>query len=56
MRQERVIDMINPYSIIEKKNFEPSYYGAIAIRAQIKNQDISNLIYRVRTRMKLHGK
>jgi len=30
-------------SVIEKKFFKPSYYGAIAIRAQLKTQDISNL-------------
>ena len=28
-------------SVVEKNFFEPSYYGAIAIRAQIKTQDIS---------------
>ena len=28
---------------IEKKNFKPIYYGATAIRTQIKAQDISNL-------------
>jgi len=33
----------NTKSVIEKKTFKPSYYGAIAIRAQIKTQDISNL-------------
>jgi salicylate hydroxylase len=30
-------------SVIEKKLFKPNYYGAIAIRAQIVTQDISNL-------------
>ena len=30
-------------SFIEKKVFKPNYYGAIAIRAQIKTQDISNI-------------
>ena len=30
-------------SVIEKKIFKPNYYGAIAIRAQITTQDISNL-------------
>ena len=30
-------------SVIEKKFFKPNYYGAIAIRAQITTQDISNL-------------
>ena len=33
----------NTKSVIEKKNFKLSYYGAIAIRMQIKTQDISNL-------------
>ena len=33
----------NTKSVIEKNFFKPSYYGAIAIRAQIKTQDISNL-------------
>ena len=33
----------NSKSIIEKFFFKPSYYGAIAIRSQIKAQDISNL-------------
>jgi len=33
----------NTKSVIEKKTFKPSYYGAIAIRTQIKTQDISNL-------------
>ena len=33
----------NTKSVIEKKFFKPSYYGAIAIRTQIKTQDISNL-------------
>ena len=32
----------NTKSVIEKFFFKPSYYGAIAIRAQIKTQDISN--------------
>ncbi len=32
----------NTKSIIEKKNFLPNYYGAIAIRTQIKAQDVSN--------------
>ena len=27
-------------SIIEKKNFTPNYYGAVAIRAQIKTEDV----------------
>ena len=30
-------------SVIEKKFFNPSYYGAVAIRTQIATQDISNL-------------
>jgi len=33
----------NTKSVIEKKFFKPDYYGAIAIRTQIKTQDISNL-------------
>lgn len=33
----------NTKSVIEKIFFKPSYYGAIAIRMQIKTQDISNL-------------
>jgi len=33
----------NTKSVIEKKIFKPSYYGAVAIRTQIKTQDISNL-------------
>jgi len=33
----------NSKSVIEKKIFKPSYYGAIAIRTQIKTQGISNL-------------
>jgi len=33
----------NTKSVIEKLFFKPDYYGAIAIRAQIKTQDISNL-------------
>jgi len=33
----------NTKSVIEKKIFRPSYYGAIAIRAQTKIQDIFNL-------------
>ena len=33
----------NTKSVIEKKIFKPSYYGAIAIRMQAKTQDISNL-------------
>ena len=33
----------NTKSVIEKKIFKPNYHGAIAIRAQIKTQDISNL-------------
>ena len=32
----------NTKSIIEKKSFKPIYYGAIAIRVQIKVQDILN--------------
>jgi salicylate hydroxylase len=28
-------------SIIEKKSFKPNYYGAIAVRTQIKNKDVS---------------
>ena len=28
-------------SIIEKKNFKPNYYGAIAVRTQIKAKDVS---------------
>jgi salicylate hydroxylase len=32
----------NSKSVIEKKIFKPSYYGAIAIRTQIKTQGISN--------------
>ena len=30
-------------SVIEKKIFKPIYYGAVAVRSQIKSQDISNL-------------
>ena len=30
-------------SVIEKKIFKPNYYGAIAIRSQVRAQDISNL-------------
>ena len=33
----------NTRSVIEKRIFKPNYYGAIAIRTQIKAQDISNL-------------
>jgi len=33
----------NTKSVIEKFFFKPDYYGAIAIRAQIRNEDISNL-------------
>jgi len=33
----------NTKLVIEKKILKPSYYGAIAIRTQIKTQDISNL-------------
>jgi len=33
----------NTKSVIEKKFFKPNYYGAIAIRTQVKAQDISNL-------------
>jgi len=33
----------NTRSVIEKISFKPNYYGAIAIRAQIKKQDIFNL-------------
>jgi salicylate hydroxylase len=33
----------NTKSIIEKKSFKPIYYGSIAIRNQIKIQDIPNL-------------
>ena len=33
----------NTKSVIEKNFFKPSYFGAIAIRTQIKPQDISNL-------------
>ena len=33
----------NTKSVIEKKIFKPNYYGAIAIRTQIKNQDVVNL-------------
>jgi len=33
----------NTKSVIEKKSFKPNYHGAIAIRTQIKTQDISNL-------------
>ena len=33
----------NTKSVIEKNFFKPNYYGAIAIRTQIKTQDISNL-------------
>jgi len=33
----------NTKSVIEKKIFKPSYYGAIAIRTQITAQDISSL-------------
>ena len=32
----------NTKAVIEKKNFKPNYYGAIAIRTQITVQDISN--------------
>ena len=33
----------NTRSVIEKISFKPNYYGAIAIRGQIKKQDIFNL-------------
>ena len=33
----------NTRSVIEKFFFKPNYYGAIAIRTQVKAQDISNL-------------
>jgi len=33
----------NTKSIIEKKFFKPNYYGAIAIRSQVRAEDISNL-------------
>ena len=33
----------NTKSVIEKKIFKPSYYGAIAVRTQITTQDVSNL-------------
>jgi len=33
----------NAKSVIEKRIFKPNYYGAIAIRTQVKAQDISNL-------------
>ena len=33
----------NTKSIIEKKIFKPNYHGAIAIRSQVKAEDISNL-------------
>ena len=33
----------NSKSVIEKKFFKPSYYGAIAVRTQITTQDVSNL-------------
>jgi len=33
----------NTKSVVEKKIFKPNYYGAIAIRTQIKTQNISNL-------------
>ena len=33
----------NTKSVIEKNFFKPNYYEAIAIRTQIKIQDISNL-------------
>ena len=33
----------NTKSVIEKKILKPNYHGTIAIRAQIKTQDISNL-------------
>ena len=33
----------NTKSVIEKKTFKPIYYNAIAIRSQIKNQDIFKL-------------
>jgi len=33
----------NTKSVIEKKFFKPDYYGAIAIRTQIRTEDISNL-------------
>jgi len=32
----------NTKSIIENKNFQPKYYGAIAIRTQVKAKDISD--------------
>ena len=32
----------NTKSIIEKKIYKPSYYGSIAIRSQVKAEDISN--------------
>ena len=35
----------NTRSVIEKISFKPNYYGAIAIRGQIKKQDIFNLNY-----------
>ena len=33
----------NTKSVIEKKIFKPSYYGAIAVRTQITTQDVVNL-------------
>ena len=33
----------NTRSVVEKRIFKPNYYGAIAIRTQVKAQDISNL-------------
>ena len=33
----------NTKSIIENKKFQPKYFGAIAVRTQVKVQDISNL-------------
>jgi len=33
----------NTRSVIEKRIFKPNYHGAIAIRTQVKAQDISNL-------------
>ena len=32
----------NTKSVIENKIFKPSYYGAIAVRTQVKTQDITN--------------
>ena len=33
----------NTKTVLEKKNFKPNYFGAIAIRSQIRTEDISNI-------------